>query len=181
MKPVRIQIAAILFGLSAWHSNAITLDGVLAATLQKNPTIIDAKLALEQASGRRLVLRSTGLPNARLQGLLGVQGGDRAGEPDTQEFGLGRGFLTQPLFEASIPASYRRGDVEVLLAQQRLNVAIVEQLHAARIAFYTALLNDSLRQLGEAQRERLAENVNAQEDRYQAGQVDRGSVSSARL
>ena len=181
MKPVRIQIAAILFGLSAWHLNAITLDGVLAATLQKNPAIIDAKLALEQASGRRLVLRSTSLPNARLQGLLGVQGGDRAGEPDTQEFGLGRGFLTQPLFEASIPASYRRGDVEVLLAQQRLNVAIVEQLHAARIAFYTALLNDSLRQLGEAQRERLAENVNAQEDRYQAGQVDRGSVSSARL
>jgi len=181
MKPVRIQIAAILFGLSAWHSNAITLDGVLAATLQKNPAIIDARLALEQASGRRLVLRSTSLPNARLQGLAGVQGGDRAGEPDTQEFGLGRGFLNQSLFEASIPASYRRGDIEVLLLQQRLNVAIVEQLHAARIAFYTALVNDSLRQLGEAQRERLAENVSAQEDRYQAGQIDRGSVSSARL
>ena len=80
-------------------------------------------------------------------------------EPDPQPFGLARGFFTQPLFDAAVPASRRRGDMEVLLAQQRLNVAVVEQLHAARIAFYTALFNDSLRELGEAQRQRLAENV----------------------
>jgi outer membrane protein TolC len=162
-------------------SNAITLDAALAATLKKNPTIQGAKLALEEAVGRRLVLRSVGLPDARLQGLAGAQGGKRAGEPDTQLFGLGRGFLNQPLFEASIPASGRRGDLEVLLAQQRLNVAVVEQLHAVRIAFYTALLNNSLLELGEAQRQRLIENVSTQEDRYQAGHADRASVSSATL
>ena len=174
-------VAAGLLACATPASNAISLDAALAATLEKNPAINEAKLALEQASGRRLILRSIGLPDARMQGLAGVQGGKRAGEADTQPFGLARGFFTQPLFDASIPASYRRGNVEILLAQQRLNVAIVEQLHAARIAFYTALLNDSLRELGEAQRQRLAENVNTQAERYQAGQANRGSVSSARL
>ena len=126
-------------------------------------------------------MRSTGLPNARLQGLVGAQGGERAGQPDTQPFGLARGFFTQPLFDAAVPASRRRGDVELLLAQQRLNVAIVEQLHGTRIAFYTAIFNDSLRELGEAQRQRLAENVNTQAERYQAGRADRGAMASARL
>ncbi|KAF5408906.1 MAG: hypothetical protein Udaeo2_09270 [Candidatus Udaeobacter sp.] len=32
----------------------------------------------------------------------------------------------------------RRGDIEVLIAQQQLNVAVVDQLHAARLAFYAA-------------------------------------------
>jgi len=172
---------AALLLCGAGNTNALSLDAALARTLEKNTAIVQAKMALEQAAGRRLVLRSIGLPNARLQGLLGVQGGKRAGDDDTQPFGLARGFFAQPLFDAAVPASRRRGDVEVLLAQQRLNVAIVEQLHATRIAFYTALLDDSLRELGEAQRERLAENVRTQDERYQAGQSDRGAVTSAKL
>lgn len=175
------QLAAAFMGLCAANVNAISLDAALATTLEKNPAIVEAKIALELAAGRRLVLRSIGLPDVRIQGLAGVQGGQRAGEPETQPFGLARGFFAQPLFDAAVPASRRRGDVEVLLAQQRLNVAVVEQLHGTRIAFYTALLNDSLRELGEAQRQRLAENVNTQAERYQAGRSDRGAVASARL
>lgn len=175
------QLAAALLGLCAANVDAISLDAALATTLEKNPAIIEAKLALELAAGHRLVLRSIGLPDVRIQGLAGVQGGRRAGEPETQPFGLARGFFAQPLFDAAVPASRRRGDVEVLLAQQRLNVAVVEQLHGTRIAFYTALLNDSLRELGEAQRQRLAENVNTQAERYQAGRSDRGAVASARV
>jgi outer membrane protein len=178
---LRTQLAAILLISGAATTNAIGLDAALAKTLEKNPAILQAKMALEQAAGRRLVLRSIGLPNARLQGLLGIQGGKRSGDSDTQPFGLARGFFAQPLFDAAVPASRRRGDVEILLAEQRLNVAIVEQLHATRIAFYTALFNDSLRELGEAQRQRLAENVRTQAERYQAGQSDRGSMASARL
>ncbi len=177
---LRLVATALLISGAA-SANAISLDAALAKTVEKNPVILEAKIALEQAAGRRLVLRSNGLPSARLQGLLGVQGGHRAGEPDTQPFGLVRGFFTQPLFNAAVPASRRRGDVEVLLAQQRLNVAVVEQLHTTRIAFYTALLNDSLRELGEAQRQRLADNVTTQAERYQAGQSDRGAMASAQL
>lgn len=176
-----VLLAAVLLISCATNANAIGLDAALAKTLENNSAIVEAKMALEQAAGRRLVLRSIGLPNVRLQGLLGVQGGKRAGDDATQPFGLARGFFAQPLFDAAVPASRRRGDVEVLLAQQRLNVAVVEQLHAARIAFYTALFDDSLRELGEAQRQRLAENVSTQTERYQAGQSDRGAMASARL
>jgi outer membrane protein TolC len=179
LRPVLAVTA--LFVSGAANTNALTLDAALAKTLEKNPVIQEAKIAVEQAAGRRLVLRSNGLPNVRIQGFAGVQGGKRAGQPDTQPFGLARGFFTQPLFNAAVPASRRRGDVEVLLAQQRLNVAIVEQLHATRIAYYTALFNDSLRELGEAQRQRLAENVATQAERFEAGQSDRGAVTSARL
>jgi outer membrane protein TolC len=182
--PLRYRLVLVttaLFAFSAASLNAISLDAALARTLEKNPAIIEAKIGLEQAAGRRLVLRSTGLPNIRIQGLLGVQGGKRAGDPDTQPFGLARGFFAQPLFDAAVPASRRRGDVEVLLAEQRLNVAVVEQLHATRIAFYAALFNDSLRELGEAQRQRLVENVTTQAERFQAGQSDRGAVASAKL
>jgi outer membrane protein TolC len=177
----QLQLAAALIGSCAASVNAISLDAALAKTLEKNPAILEAKIAVEQAAGRRLVLRSNGLPDVRIQAFAGVQGGKRADQPDTQPFGLARGFFAQPLFDAAVPASRRRGDVEVLLAQQRLNVTIVEQLHAARIAFYTALFNDSLRELGEAQRQRLAENVNTQAERYQAGQSDRGAMASAQL
>jgi outer membrane protein TolC len=160
---------------------AITLDAALARTLEKNPQIIQARLALEQAAGRRLVLRSTALPDFRIQGLAGVQGGKRADEPPLQPFAFARGFFTQALLDAAVPASFRRGNIEVLIAEQRLNVAIVEQLHTTRVAFYTALYDDSLRGLGEAQRERLAQNVTTQSDRYRAGQTNRAAIMSAQL
>jgi outer membrane protein len=176
---------ALLIGtvalLPAVDAKTITLDTALSRTLEKNPEIIQARLALEQAAGRRLVLRSTAYPDIRLQGLAGVQGGKRADEPPVQPFAFARGFFTQPLIDAAIPASFRRGNIEVLIAQQRLNVAVVEQLHTARIAFYTALYDESLRALGEAQRERLAQNVTTQSDRYNAGQTDRAAVMSAQL
>jgi outer membrane protein TolC len=170
--------ALICFCASA---NAITLDATLARTLEKNPEIVQARIALEQAAGRRLVLRSNALPDLRIQGLAGAQGGKRAGEPPIQPFAFARGFFTQPLFDAAIPASRRRGDIEVLIAQQRLNVAIVEQLHTAQIAFYSALYNDSLHSLGEAQRQRLAQNVSTQAERYRAGQTNRAGLMSAQL
>jgi len=181
LQKTRITLSIILIVVSIANTNAITLDAALAKTLEKNPVILEAKTAVEQAAGRRLVLRSIGLPNVRMQGPAGVQGGKRGDQPNPQPFGLVRGFFVQPLFNAAIPASRRRGDVELLLAQQRLNVAIVEQLHATRIAFYAALLNDSLRELGEAQRQRLAENVKTQAERYEAGQADRGAMASAKL
>jgi outer membrane protein TolC len=161
--------------------HALTLDAAIATTLEKNPEIVQARLALEQAAGRRLVLRANSLPDFRIQGLLGVQGGKRADDPSVRPFAFARGFFTQALFDAAIPASRRRGDIEVLLAQQRLNVAIVGQLHTARVAFYTALYDDSLRALGEAQRQRLAQNISTQADRYRAGQTNRAGLVSAQL
>ncbi len=166
---------------SAATSHALTLDAALARTLENNPAIREAQARLEQAAGRRLVLRATALPDVRVLIPGGVQGGKRAGEKELQPFAFARGLFTQPLFDAAIPPSYRRGDIEVLLAQQRLNVAVIEQLHTARVAYYTAAYHDSLLILGEAQRLRLESNARAQSDRYEAGRTDRQAVTVARL
>jgi outer membrane protein TolC len=175
------MLALVTSTFAVASAQGITLDAALSRTLEKNPEIAQARLALEQAAGRRLVFRSIGLPDVRMQGLAGAQGGKRADEPPLRPFAFARGFFTQPLLNAAAPASFRRGDIEVLIAQQRLNVAVVEQLHTTRIAFYTALYNESLRALGEAQRERLAQNVTTQSDRYRAGQSNRGAIMSAQL
>ena len=176
----RVALAFFLLSGSA-TAHAITLDAVLARTLEKNPSIREARARLEQAAGRRVVLRATALPDLRALVPGGVQGGERAGEKSVQPFAFARGLFSQPLFDLAIPGSYRRGDIEVLLAEQRLNVAVIEQLHTARLAYYTAAYHNSLITLGEAQRQRLESNARAQSDRYEAGRTDRQAVTVARL
>jgi outer membrane protein TolC len=177
---MRFQFTTLILSLSILPlAPAVTLDAVLNTTLEKNPAIQQAKLKVEQASGRRLVLRSVIWPSVRANVPAGVQGGDRAGSTTTKLFGFARGSFTQPLVDAAILPSFRRGDIEVLIAEQQLNLAIEEQLHTARVAFYSALYHRELRSLREKQRLRLDENVASQRDRYQVGLVDRSAFTTA--
>ncbi|MFL6539282.1 MAG: TolC family protein [Chthoniobacterales bacterium] len=159
---------------------AMTFDQTMAATLERNPTIQAARSNLEAAAGRKIVLHAIAYPDARLDLFGGAQGGHRAGEPPIEPFGFVRGAFIQPLFNTRVPASWRRGNIEVLIAEQQLNLAIIEQLQSARVAFYTALYNRSLADLGEAQRQRLAGNAAGESSRYQAGQTTREAFNSAR-
>jgi outer membrane protein TolC len=163
----------------AHPSHAITLERVLQVTLEKNPAIEQAKSGLEQAAGQRLVFRSVAWPNVELGVPAGVQVGHRAGENGVKGFAVGRGSLDQTLFNAGLPASMRRGDVEVLIAQQQLNVAVVEQLHSARLAFYAALYNQSLESIRREEQRRLAENAATQRTRFEAGLADKSALTSA--
>jgi outer membrane protein TolC len=168
--------------LAACYANtagAVTLQTVLQTTLERNPAIQEAKAGLEQAAGQRLVFRSVIWPDAEIGVPAGVQGGHRAGENGVKGFAVGRGVLTQTLFNAGLPASVRRGDIEVLIAQQQLNVAIVEQLYSARLAFYTALYNRSLESIRTEQQRRLQENVTTQKTRFEAGLTDKGALTNA--
>jgi outer membrane protein TolC len=160
-------------------SDAITLDAILKTTLEKNPAIQQAKINLEQAVGQRLVFRSVAWPSVKVDAPAGVQGGHRAGENSIQIFGVVRGTIMQPLFDAAIPPSLRRGNVEVLIAQQQLNLAVIDQLHSARLAFYSALYNRDLLSLSGKQQRRLDQNVASQKDRYRAGLIDRSAFTGA--
>ena len=173
--------AALIFLCVAQVCHGLTLNEVLTRTLDRNPAIQEAKTKLEQAAGRRLIFRSRALADARMNVPTGMQGGQRSGEEPIEPFAFGRGNFSQPLFDMAIPASRRRGDVELLIAQQQLNVAVLEQLHAARLAFYTAAHNQSLGEVGEAQRQRLETNFRTQTERFEAGRVERGAVATARL
>src|SRR5438034_6165718 len=75
--------------------------------------------------------------------------------------------------------SLRRGDMQVLISQQQPNVAVVEQLHAARLAFYAALYNRSLESIRNEQRQKLEDNVATQKNRFEAGLTDRSAFTSA--
>jgi outer membrane protein TolC len=176
------ELIAVVLSLSILPvARGITLDAVLNKTLDDNPEIQRAKANLEAAAGRRIVLRSIAWPNVKLNLPAGVQGGDRAGTTKTRLFGFVRGSLTQPLINTAIPASFRRGDVEVLIAKQQLNLAIEQQLHAARLAFYSALYNRQLLSVREKQRSHLEDNVASQSDRYRAGVVDRSAFTTATM
>ena len=181
MNPIGSSFAIVSVALLASMSraHAVTLEQVLQTTLEKNPTIQQAKAGVEEAAGRRLVLRSIMWPDVRIGIPAGVQGGERAGESKTKVFGFVRGWLTQPLFNAAIPPSNRRGEVNILIAEQQLNVTVMEQLHAARVAFYTALFNRELESIRREQQQRLGQNAASQKDRYQAGLTDRSAFTGA--
>jgi outer membrane protein len=170
---------SILTACCTHSAGAVTLQTVLQTTLERNPAIQEAKSGLEQAAGQRLVFRSVAWPAAELGVPAGVQAGHRAGESGVKGFALGRGTLTQTLFNAGLPASMRRGDVELLIAQQQLNVAVVEQLHSARLAFYAAVYNRSLELIHREQQRRLQENVTTQKTRFEAGLADKSALTSA--
>lgn len=174
-----VAIFGVTFVATLSRADAVTLEQVLQTTLEKNPTIQEAKAGLEKATGRRLELRSIAWPDARIGIPAGVQGGAQAGDSGTKVFGFVRGFLTQPLFNSAIPPSRRRGDVEILIAEQQLNVTVMEQLHAARVAFCAALFNRELESIRREQQQRLEENAASQKDRYEAGLTDRGAFTSA--
>src|SRR3984893_4010309 len=181
MKSIRFAVALVGASFLSISSGArgVTLDTLLQITLEKNPAIQQAKAHLEEAAGQRLVLRSIMWPDANLRVPAGVQGGHRAGESGTKGFGFVHGSFTQVLFNAAIPPSRRRGDVDVLIAQQQLNMAVVEQLHAARLAFYAALYNRALQSIRQDQRRRLEENVVSEKQRYEAGLIDRSALTTA--
>src|SRR6266404_4806054 len=141
------------------RTGAITLERALRTTLENNPSIQEAKAGLEQAAGQRLVFRSVAWPQVELGVPAGLQYGHRAGESGIKGFAVGRGALDQTLF----------------------NVAVVEQLHTACLAFYAALYNRSLESIRKEQQQRLQENAATQKNRYEAGLANRSAFTSATI
>ena len=177
-----VHISLLILIVSLGHAtSAVTLQEALRTTLERNPAILEAKAGLKQAAGRRLVFRSIAWPDFDVGLPAGLQYGHRSGESGVKGFAVGRANLEQALFKMAVPPSLRRGDIEILIAQQQLNVAVVEQLHAARLAFYAALYNRSLESIRDEQLQKLQENVATQKNRFEAGLADRSAFTSATI
>ena len=183
LQPATNILILVLGLVASWAhpTSAVTLREVLRTTLDNNPAILEAKAGLDQAAGQRLVFRSIVWPDIDVLVPAGLQYGHRSGESGVKGFAVGRGNLQQTLFNMAVPPSLRRGDTGVLIAQQQLNVAVVEQLHAARLAFYAALYNRSLQSIRDEQLQKLEENVATQKNRFDAGLADRSAFTSATL
>ena len=183
LQPATSILIFVLGLVASWAhpTSTVTLREVLRTTLDNNPAILEAKAGLDQAAGQRLVFRSIVWPDIDVLVPAGLQYGHRSGESGVKGFAVGRGNLQQTLFNMAVPPSLRRGDTGVLIAQQQLNVAVVEQLHAARLAFYAALYNRSLQSIRDEQLQKLEENVATQKNRFDAGLADRSAFTSATL
>ncbi len=178
----RALLLGAVLGLAAVGPlQALTLDALLTQTLARNPRIQQAQTELQAAAGERLLLRAKGLPNGLIGGIAGDQGGQRSRTSGEQPFAFAYGSFSQPLLHADLPATYRRGEIALLLAEQRLNVAVVAELHQARLAFYSALYQRALESLGREQRERLNQNIAGEKSRYEAGDAERSALTSATL
>jgi len=162
---------------AAFHT--VTLADCYAKTLAENPDIGKARLELERAAGAKLVFNARALPRLGLGVTAGYSGGSlyAPGGP----FAAAQVTGGQPLFDAGIPASLRRGRIEVAIAQQMLNRTVTEQLHATRLAYLRALLS---RRLLEVQRQietRLQANLRSARQRLDVGGAAQQAVQQAEI
>ena len=159
-------IAALVLGGTA-RAETLTLADCLRETAAHNPEIIAEQYAVQQAAGTRLTLRARALPSLTIGGILGYLGERNAetipgknGQPATVNSRnstaliIGEFQLNQSIFDAAIPASWRRGTLEVAAAQQNFYAVATTQLNQTRILFYLTLFQQEngavLRQLDDS-------------------------------
>lgn len=190
-------------GAAAGAAETLTLDDCLRAVAENNPLIAGQRLDIEGAAGRKLVLRSRALPDFGIGGDLGEQGkqttavlsipavrrGGQVVQPaftvrsprPSLFFAIGTEALIQPIFDAAIPASWRRGALEVAAAKANFAVVASSQLDAARTSFYRALY---YREYGKALDElagSLNANVDAASGLIKAGLAGRQTLLAAQI
>lgn len=179
---VSAELSRQLEGTQNPQDKTLSLEECLARVFLKNPNIAEQKVLIQEALGRKLQFRSRAFPDVTLGAMAGQQG-ERSTVPVTpaQNFALLTGNLKQPLFEASIPAAFRRGSVGVVVAQQNFQAEAVRILHQARIAYYDALLARSTLALYIELQAPLDANIKDEKDRITAGLSARSALITAEI
>jgi outer membrane protein TolC len=200
VRRLRRPAVALLLGLGLGapcaRPETLTLAACLRETVEHNPLIIQKRLALEEAAGARLVFRSRELPTFTVGGLAGQQGAQTTGmlrvksgattviqetrRPSTF-FLIGSEALNQPLFDAAIPASLRRGNIEVAVARSNFLVIAVGQLFAARVQFYGAFFQQEDGAVLRGIKETIAANAKGVGQLVQAGLLGRQQALAAEI
>jgi outer membrane protein TolC len=203
--PGRLRLARwllpiLVFGPQVARPENLTLADCLRETIEHNPLIIQKRLALEGASGTRLIFRSRELPTFTVGGLAGEQGKQTTGmvrvavevnskpqsvvvrspRPSTL-FLIGSEAFNQPLFDASIPASLRRGNIEVAVARSNFLVTAVGQLSVARVQFYGAFYQQENGAVLRGIQETIAANARGIGQLVQAGLAGRQQELAAEI
>ena len=179
-----------------------TMEDCLASALTRNPEIRQLQSDVERAAGTRLVYRSRALPHLATQLSVGGRGGDLYIPPQVKAiltnsvtrlitnntavigpvlYSLVTAQFSQPLFDAGVPPSLRRGRLEVILAQQNLNRAVTDRLHEARLIFLQALYLRDLVAVHEELDRHLQANVQSEQQRYDVGAANEAELKAAKI
>lgn len=194
-----------LLGLLAVSARAetLTLDDCLREVARNNPAIEIQRAQMREALGTRLALRSRALPSLRVSLYAGQQGdegtsitrpgalSDDSGKPvafgaqridrGARFFAIGSGQLFQPLFDVAIPASFRRGTLEVAVAKENFVAVSSSLLNQARLLYYQALYaREGGRILGELN-QRLDANSREIGDLVKSGLISRQRLLQAQV
>ena len=198
----RCLLLAILpgLGLGTARAETLTLGQVLRETAEHNPAIIQQRYAISQAGATRLVLRSRALPIFTVGGVIGQLEEETVGQrvpvlnsagkrvtvttPTTDQttfIVLGTETLYQPLFDAAIPASFRRGNLGVLAEQENLYAVATAQLHLARTQFLEALFQQKSGEILHDVDTTLEGNVRSVSQLSNAGLVGQTTLLNAQV
>ena len=157
----------------------VTLAECYAQTLERNREIRQKRADVERAAGTKVTFTARALPRFSMQTSAGQSGGSLY--DDGGPYAVVRADVSQPLFDMGIPASLRRGKLEVVIAQQNLNRTVTEQLHATRLAYLRALLSRRLYELHQQIETHLQANVRSAQQRFDVGMASRQTVRQAEI
>ena len=201
----RLPGLLLLAGL-AWtvagpaRGETLTLAECLRETAEHNPQIIQQRDAISAATAARLTLRARALPALTISGLAGELQQETVGQripyidangkrqtlitatvDENKPIVLGTETLYQSIFDATIPAAFRRGTAQVLAAQENLYSVASAQLHAARTTFLQALYQQKSGAILHDADNVLAANIQSQSQLASAGLVGRAALLSAQV
>lgn len=178
----------------------LTLDDCLASTFRQYPEIQRLRADVERAIGTKTIYRSRGLPQLYTQVAVGLRGGNLYKSPEIETndgsstittnnsreliptaFSTLAAEFSQPLIDVGIPPSFRRGRLEVVIAQQNLNREVTDRLHEARTLFLRALYLRDLIALHEDINQRLHANVESEQHRLDVGTGSEAALQSAKI
>ncbi len=179
---------------------SLTLDDCLRETAAANGSVVGQQFAIEQAYGQRLVFRSRALPTLSFTALGGYQGAqtsetvrqsgvDANGKPlpnvsvprTSTAIAIASGQLTQPIFDAAIPASWRLGTLGVTAAKISVYTVATAQLFRARTLFNRAVYYHEREALLNLTNRNVESNLRAQNALLNAGLGTRQGVLSAQV
>jgi outer membrane protein TolC len=180
-----VLLGVLLAGSLAWagepavETYPVTLAECYRQVLVGNADVAQAKLELERAAGTKLTFVARALPRGVVSTQVGAGVGTRYGNGGPFAFVVAD--AAQPLVDAGLPAAVRRGNVEVIIAQQNLHSVASARLHAARWAYLRGLQARDLLQIYREVEARLEANTRFQREQLAVGLIAKGPVRQAEI
>jgi len=165
--------------IHAAETNTVSLARCFAEVISSNAEILTFRKDVERAAGTKLELRSRDLPQLAAELSAGWRAGALFG--NNSRYALITAEFSQPLFNSGIAATWRRGQCEVIAAQQRLNLSVSDRLHELRTYYLRAQRLQQLIALYEEIDQRLQANVTGEQQRRDAGMTGPRPTLQARV
>jgi outer membrane protein TolC len=160
----------------------ITLREGFQKVLAHDPVLLRLRKDVERAAGTRIEFHSRDLAQLNVQPTVGLQGGNLyRPNGNIRPFALITAQFSQPLLNAALVPNWKRGNLEVLAAEQNLNSAIANRLHGFRVDYIRVQRLQQLISLYEELDRRLQANVDAEQQRRNAGTTGPRPLLQARV